>query len=58
MRPLLVEDPVRVLVSKHFVVLHQIDTVGLQPLQRFVELARRLRFDRPSILVIRKTFSR
>jgi hypothetical protein len=39
-RAFLVEDAMRVLVSKHLVMLHEIDTVGPPPPERFVELAR------------------
>jgi hypothetical protein len=41
-RPVLGEDPVRVLVAQHLVVLHEVDAVGAEPPQRLVELPRRL----------------
>ena len=46
-------------VADDFVKLHQVDVVGLQALERLVDLRRGgLAWLRPSILVIRKTFSR
>ena len=37
-RTVFVEDAMRILIAKNLVVLHQVDVVGLQPNQRFVEL--------------------
>src|SRR3954462_4900242 len=38
-RAFLVEDAVRILEAQDLVVLHEIDPVGLQPAERFIELA-------------------
>ena len=56
MRAFLVEDAVRILVADDLVMLDQIDAVGLQAAERFVELTGASAFERPSILVIRKAF--
>ena len=40
-RALGVEDPVRIVEANYFVVLHEVNAVGLQAPQRFVELSRR-----------------
>src|SRR5437867_8496910 len=42
-----IEDPVRILEANHFVVLNEIDPIGLQSPQRFVELPRRLSLRAP-----------
>ncbi len=36
------EDAVRIFQTNHLVELHQVHMVGLEPLQRFVDLPRRL----------------
>src|SRR6266568_3974551 len=43
-----IEDPVRILEAYDFVVLDQIDVIGLQAAQRFVELSLRLSL-RPAV---------
>ena len=53
-----VEDAVRILVADDLVVLDQVDAVGLQAAQGLVELPGGFFFERPSILVIRKTLLR
>src|ERR1700694_203217 len=40
LRAFLVEDPIRVFVADDLVVLNEVDAVGLQTAQRFVELSR------------------
>jgi len=38
---LFVENPMRILEAQDFVMLNEIDAIGLQPPERFVELSRR-----------------
>ena len=59
LRAVFLKDAVRVFHPDDLVMLHQVNAVGLQALQRFVNLlARRAAFVRPSIFVIRNTWSR
>ena len=52
------EDAVRILEADDLVELQQVDVVGLEPPQRFVDLLAAASLVRPSILVIRKAFCR
>ena len=59
MAPPVREAALRIVVADHLVDLHQVDAVGLQPLERLVELlAWPPCAVRPSSLVMRKAFSR
>ena len=52
------KNAIGIFEANDLVKLHEIDMIGLQALERFVDLLRAASFVRPSILVIRKAFWR